>query len=290
MAACPRCARTAAVAGPRCLYCGEPLGAAALPESAPPPSVAPPARTLVVLDLGGALAAALAQTLGLSPFEATRRAERGGFHLHRICSPEAAEQERARLAGMGLRAWLLPEAGVRSAASPRLVRGGGEEDGGLVLHLDHETVRVAGGELLLLVQGAIVREYQSVARRRRVRAATVESGHRVHLHPRAPGPPLEIDPGNFEFALGPAVPGPTLLVVAGWVEALRPHVPVDDDFRRLPPALAPEAPAGGALAMVQALRPARESDAPLVLDNLAQFRFYSAWRGEVERLRRTEDR
>jgi len=285
MAACPRCARPAAVAGPRCLYCGEPLGAAAAPEPPPPPAP-PPARTLVVLDLQGAPAAALAEAAGLSLFEAARRAERGGFHLLRIATPEAAEDESARLGGLGLRAWLVPEAEVRAAARPRLVRGGDGADGRLVLHVEEGTVRLAGSDLLLVVQGAIVREYQSVPRRRKVRAATLDGGHRVHLHPKPPGPPLEIDPGNFEFAAGVDGAGPSLLLVAGWMEALRAHVPMDDDFRRLPPALAPETPAGGTLAAVQALRPARGSDAPLILDNLAQFRFYSAWRGLVERRQR----
>jgi hypothetical protein len=285
MAACPRCARPAAVASPRCLYCGEPLGAADLPAPAPPPP--PPPRTLVVLDLQGAPAPALAEAAGLSAFEAARRAERGGFHLHRIVGPEAAEEDRGRLAEMGVRAWLLPEADVRTAASPRVARGGGGEDGRLVLRLGDETRRLAGGDLLLLVQGAIVREYQSVPRRRKVRAASLEGGHRVHLHLRAPGPPIEIDPGNFEFAEGTAAFGPSLLLVAGWVESLRAHVPVDDDFRRLPPALAPETAAGGALAAAQALRAPRGADAPLILDNLAQFRFYSAWRGLVERLRQS---
>jgi hypothetical protein len=284
MAACARCARPVAVAAPRCLYCGEPLGDAAAPEPPPPPAP-PPARTLVVLDLHAAPAAALAEAAGLSLFEAARRAERGGFHLHRIATPEAAQDEHARLGGLGLRAWLLPEAEVRAAATPRLVRGGDGADGRLALHVEDGTLRLAGTDLLLVVQAAIVREYQSVPRRRKVRAATLEGGHRVHLHPRAPGPPLEIDPGNFEFAAELDGAGPSLLLVAGWVESLRAHVPVDDDFRRLPPALAPEAPAAGALAAVQALRPARGADAPLVLDNLAQFRFYSAWRGLVERLR-----
>jgi hypothetical protein len=59
---------------------------------------------------------------------------------------------------------------------------------------------------------------------------------------------------------------------------------VDDAFRRLPPALAPAPPAGGRLA--RAGETPREG-APKeggVLDNLAQFRFYSAWRGAAERL------
>ena len=287
MPACPRCARPAAVAGPRCLYCGGELPApAAAPAAAPPAAPAAPARSLVVLDLQAAPAAGLGEALGLSAFEAARRAERGGYHLYRIVAPDAAERARVRLAGLGLRAWLLPEADVREAARPRLVRGGGWEDGLLVLRLEDETLRIGPRDLLLVVRGAIVREYQGVAKRTKVRAATVEGGHRVHLHRRAGPSPLEIDPGDFEFTPGAGSFGPSLLVVAGWVESLRAHAPLDDGFRRLAPALGPEAATKGALAAVEALRPARGKDAPLVLDNLAQFRFYSAWRGIVERRRR----
>jgi hypothetical protein len=63
----------------------------------------------------------------------------------------------------------------------------------------------------------------------------------------------------------------------------------DDGFRRLPPALAPttEEPDAG-LAGAARPRPRRGRDAlaPVILDNLAQFRFYSAWRGAIERRRR----
>jgi hypothetical protein len=70
--------------------------------------------------------------------------------------------------------------------------------------------------------------------------------------------------------------------IAGWMAALGTTVPVDDGFRRLAPALAPAAPDAGAAARLQdALRGADRTAA--ILDNLAQFRFYSAWRGAVER-------
>jgi hypothetical protein len=66
-------------------------------------------------------------------------------------------------------------------------------------------------------------------------------------------------------------------------------VPTDDHFRRLPPALGAASPeAGGALGAAAGLSGARgrHKDAPQILDNLAQFRRYSAWRGAVERRRR----
>jgi hypothetical protein len=152
--------------------------------------------------------------------------------------------------------------------------------------MEADTLRVAGPELLLIVWGPIVREYQSVPKRQRVRAATLESGHRVHLHLVEGGPPLELDPGDFAFAGGAGSFAPSLLAVSGWVASLRAHAPLDDDFRRLPPALAPEAWSKGALGVVEVLRPSPREGAALVLDNLAQFRFYSAWRAIVERRQR----
>jgi len=287
MPACPRCARPLALAGPRCLYCGTAVPDAVAPAaSAPTPVPDLPERTLVVVDVRAAPAEALAAALGLSRFEAARRAERGGYHLHRIAAAGAAEEEARRLAAAGLGAWLVPEAEARDAARPRPVRGGSWEAGILTLDVDADTLRISGPELLLLVRGPIVREYQSVPKRQRVRAATLEGGHRVHLHLVAEGPPLELDPGDFAFTGGAGQFGPSLLTVLGWVESLRAHAPLDDDFRRLPPALAPEVWSKGALGVVEALRPSRRDGAPLVLNNLAQFRFYSAWRAIVERRRR----
>jgi hypothetical protein len=75
-------------------------------------------------------------------------------------------------------------------------------------------------------------------------------------------------------------------VMSRWIDALASSVEVDDEFRRVPPALgAAEDGAAGAVGAAAALRPPRRRDAPLLLDNLAQFRFYSAWRGLVAKAR-----
>jgi len=291
MAACPRCARPIALPGPRCLYCGSDLSGIAAPPPPPEPTAAAPARALVVLELHAAPPEALAAALGLSPLESTRRAEHGGFHLHRVASPEDADTEARRLATMGLVAWLIPEAEMLTTARPRLVRGGGFAAGALVLEVGGETLRVGSPDLLLVVRGPIVRQYQPGLDLKRLRTATLEDGYRFHLHLTAEGPPLELDPGDFEFAPRVAAYGSSRLVIAGWLDELRARVPLDDDFRRQPPALAPESVSRGALGMVEALRPspARGASERLVLDNVAQFRAHSALRALVERRRRAQD-
>jgi len=57
---------------------------------------------------------------------------------------------------------------------------------------------------------------------------------------------------------------------------------VDDQFRLVPPALAVAERTSSAADVLQARRP---ESATAILDNVAQFRFYSAWRGLVERSR-----
>jgi hypothetical protein len=289
MPSCPRCARPAALAAPRCLYCGAEMPRGDAPAAAlPVPSAADEARTLVVVDLQGAPTPALVAALGLSPVEAARRAERGGFHLLRVARPEAARDEAARLAAAGLRSLLVDEAAAREAARPRRARGGQCPDRVFALQVDGRELEVRPQDLLLVVRGAIQREYQSLpAGRRQVRTATLEPGYRFHLHVHAGGPPLELDPGDFSFTDAQDALAPSQLVLSRWIDALAPAVEVDDHFRRVPPALgaADDGPAG-AVGAAAALAPPRRRDAPLVLDNLAQFRFYSAWRGLVERARR----
>jgi hypothetical protein len=140
-----------------------------------------------------------------------------------------------------------------------------------------------------VVQGPIAREYQAADRRRRVDTARLDEGYRVHLHPReAAGPerPVEIDAATFEF--GPALKGSGRIELDLWVEEIRGLAPCDAGFRRLPPALGPAEPEPkGAVAAAGSLGLASRGEGkgarPLVLDNVAQFRFYSGWRAAVQR-------
>ena len=71
-----------------------------------------------------------------------------------------------------------------------------------------------------------------------------------------------------------------------WVDLLARGRPRDQGFRHLPPALGPaEDPPEDVSRAVRALAATGAGAAKdaLLLDNVAQFRFYSAWRGTLER-------
>ena len=79
-----------------------------------------------------------------------------------------------------------------------------------------------------------------------------------------------------------------LLQLAAWIDEVALGVPVDDGFRRLPPAFGPARPQASVAAVLGGRTPGgptRPTDR-VVLDNLGQFHLYSGWRGAVERLRR----
>jgi hypothetical protein len=278
------------MARPLCLYCGAALPQTALPAEAreATPKGEGEARALVILDLDGADAGRLAATLDLAPFEAAQRVRRGGLDLWRSLPAAEADAEAGRLAAAGVKVTTIPESGVRQASRPPVAIGGRIERGALLARCAGGTVRIEGAGVLLIVQGEITREYGAVAEARRARTATLDPGCRIHAHLRESPTPLEMDPGNFDFGdhlLGRS----SLLTLLDWLASVAPEAPVDHGFRRQTPALAPaEAELSGPAAAARLLsRPARPSrtEAPSILDNLAQFRFYSAWRGAAERRR-----
>lgn len=305
MADCPACRRPMARARATCVYCGAPLPVRAGeavggpgPPSAPSPAETA-ARLLVILDLGTATEEGVASALGLSLFEAGQRRKRGGLQLHRIAEEGRAREEAAALRAAGLEVVLVPEDEARTP--PLHALGGGPGGGGLRLRGREGDLFVSRDDLRLVVRGPIAREYQPSLRIRSLRTASLDGGYRIHLHRRADPRPVELDPGNFEF--GFTVTGSSLLELLGWLGALAPRVPVDDEFRRLPPELSPAiAPTFGVMAATAGLaRPDRgphdartraaiggsgADEPPAVLDNVAQFRFYSGWRASVERRRR----
>jgi len=284
---CAACGRPVAAARPTCLYCGAPLALASQPAGATPEgaTTAPVERVLLVLDLAGIDAAALTGALGLPAFEAGQWVRRGGFRLHRIAERADASREAARLADAGIRVRRLAEAEVRAAAQPLVALAGAWRVDALEVRTPEGRAGLGPGQVLIVVKGPIVRERQAAAgESRRLRSAAPEGGLRIHLHRRSEVRPLELDPEAFAF--GPGAGGSALLQLCAWAEELGRGRPADDAFRYLAPALAPSQPVpGGAAAAASALaaQARRRGSKPLLLDNVQQFRFYSAWRASLER-------
>jgi hypothetical protein len=131
---------------------------------------------------------------------------------------------------------------------------------------------------MLVVRGPIARGYAPPPSVRRGGTATLEPGYRFHLHRVHDPRPLELDPAAFDFGVT-SLTESSLLLLSAWVDKLAAGAPADDRFRREPPALAPSsAETEGFAATLGRPAPRRKDGAVLVLDNLEQFRFYSAWR------------
>ena len=282
------------MARPACLYCGAALPAEAVAEAAAsaaaleagptPPDEGPP-RMLVLVDSSSADPGTLAAARELSAYEAALRHRRGGYSLEGVLGQAEAEPEAARLRAAGLGVFLVPES--RARAEPWLAIAGTRQDGGdLSLRGAGGSRQVSRPDLLLVVRGPIVREYQAPLAPRKVQTARLADGYRFHLHLRSSPQVLELDPGDFDFGTRATAFSSSLLEMNDWLAALVEGVVVDDAFRYSTPALGPGTEPAGPLAATRALsRSAKGNDKSqaAVHDNLRQFRFYSGWRGEVER-------
>ena len=289
MANCPACGRAVALSRAHCLYCGAPLGSAAAAQpaaAAEPAAPEPRARVLVLLDLSRSEPLTLAPALAVSRYDAGLLARRGGIHLVRAATAAEAEAEAERLRSLGTQPVLVPEAEVRAQPVPCLK--GEREGAGLRLRSAQGSVTLAPGDVFLVVSGPIRREHQARAERRKFSTAGLDEGFRVQLHRRAPSPPLEIDALNFEVGFAPR--GSVRLELESWLGAATQGARRDTGFARLPPVLGPAEPepGGGLLSAASSLAASARSEADeraLVLDNLAQFRFYSGCLAAVERRR-----
>lgn len=281
---------------PACLYCGKPLPAELVAKAAKTASeavraldapaagadAAVPERTLLILDLRERLADAreLARVLGVSAFEAEQRARRGGYQLLRLTAPAEASAQAALIAAAGVPVRSLSEADLKSP--PLEVIGGRLEPGRLNGRAHDARFEWGCDDLLIVVRGPIQRQLTaSVAGLKRIKTATPSEGYRLHLHRVSDPRPLEIDPDAFEFSGDAGAASSSMLRLQAWLEGFEPKPLVDDGFRLLPPALAP-AVVNDATARALGRAPEDKKNNPL-LDNLAQFRFYSAWRAAIER-------
>ncbi len=304
---CPACQRPVAVARARCVYCGAPLPSETMEEASLAARRVLEARSLVgleeaaagprhergkrnylILDTQAASPEVIAESCVVSIWEA--RLWRAGprYRLMRVI--EASVPGQAQSAGPHL--FSLPEAVVEPLRNPIPVESiKALVDPSPCALRDHEDEPPRRKELrrddvALIISGAIKREKVREPSPKKARAdGRMEEILLVHVHLRSEGRPWEIAPRRTAFE-GPGLASAhmrTLTLLRRFAETGR-H---DEGFRNLVPALSVGTPDGGPLGLASSSKRGGKEPKVVILDNLAQFREYSAWRGAVER-RRTE--
>jgi len=139
-------------------------------------------------------------------------------------------------------------------------------------------------EIVLVVSAPIKRERQKEQRSRIRQDTRMEDAWLVHLHQRQEARPWEIDPRRTGYE-GPGLASAHMRTLE-LVRRLSTQAGFDDTFRNVVPALSPgEGPSSELTGLQGGTAKARDQEPKtVVLDNVAQFREYSAWRGAIERM------
>jgi hypothetical protein len=284
---CPACARPIAVSGRRCLYCGATLPEPLAPvEGADAPADSQERMFLVVDETTDAAMQAGAR--GLTTARAAALPRKARYRLVGVLARDELAIEMSRLAAAGVTAHALPAAAVGAAVQPLEVVGGDAESGVFSVGGNRDAERVAPEDVLLLVWGPIRREAQSrldlsLRSLKRPMSSSIADGELFHVHARSRRQPLEIDPQGFAFTTVPSAPESSLLRVRRGLEALAAGASIDRGFQHEPPALGISNRVPGTLDGLSTRSSGAGDAKPTALDNVAQFRFYSAWRGALAR-------
>jgi hypothetical protein len=289
---CPVCQRPIAVAGRRCIYCGTDLPEPIPEQPRPETASTLPDRLLLVVDVSGD-AQAVATALGRRSEEMEARGRRRRYLLYRILPVAEARAEAARLAALRVSAIALSESAVRAASEPLIAIGGDPANGMFSLDSRSEPLRVVADDVLLVIWGPIRREplseeTRSMRELRRAPAPRVAESDLCHVHTKLSSRPIEVDADAFAFSQAHGAIESTLLRLRRAIASLAASVEIDDGFRWEAPALGVSSSIErSSLADALSTRASRagERKPATFLDNVAQFRFYSAWRGTLARQR-----
>lgn len=248
-------------------------------------------RRYLVIDTAATPLEALAEACSISVWEARQWQASSRYRLLKVSTESPGGPLEASLKDRRLVFFALPEPMVSALRRPTMVES---------IDLSVEPIRCAlradpesaptrrecpEDEVALIVSATIRRE--KVKEKTSLKAhpdTRLEDAFLVHLHLKNEEQPWEIDPRRTAYegvSLASAHMNTRELV-----RRLSSRAPHDDAFKNVVPALSPgEDPATG----LQVLKKSRGRDdqkqKPVVLDNVSQFREYSAWRGAVEKER-----
>lgn len=303
---CPACARPIAMARSQCVYCGAALSSEALAAAASAAqrvlrskSLAnleaaaqgvdrdQPQRNYVVLDTASASVDIIAESCRVSIWQARQWQAASRYRLVKVSS-DPDDPDVAHLKESGLRPIVVSEVAVARLRHPLAVDSidVSSRPPRWALRDDPEaepTWRTLDEKNLGLVVSAPIRRerVQDSTTPQNRRVVRLEDAWLVHLYIRGEERPWEIDPlrTGFEgFSLASAH-----MATLDLVRRLSALAPYDDAFKNIVPALAPGLDSLEDVAGLKrsSTKTGKEPKA-VALDNVIQFREYSAWRGAVE--------
>jgi hypothetical protein len=249
-------------------------------------------RRYVVIDTSAVTAEAVAAACSVSIWEARQWRAAAGFRLVKVSAePMDGPLERG-LRDQGVSFFVIPEDRVARSRIPVPLES--IDFSRIPAHCslrpdpDTEPVRrdLPESDLALIVSASIKRErVKEQTSPKKSADARLEDAWVVHLHLKGEARPWEVDPRRTSYAgVGLAS---AHMNTQELVRRLSATVSHDETFKNMVPALSPGVdPVGDLVALKTATRTAAKQPMRVVLDNLAQFREYSAWRGAIEEARR----
>lgn len=294
-----------------CLYCGAALSTETLEEAtlaarrvlqtkslahleaaAKGQGHSPPPRRYLVMDTSAVSVEILAEACSVSAWEARQWQTGSRYRLVRVSAEPEDGPLEAALRSRGLNLLVVPEETVARSRNPILLESIDISATPVQCTLrDGADGPSSRRELLeqdvaLIVSASIRRERVRDETSLRTRPPTrLEDAWLVHLHLRSEARPWEIDPRRTGYkGAGLASAHMRTVELVRRLSAAAPH---DEAFKNIVPALSPGVVDSAEAIGLKATRPPTGKEPkPVVLDNLAQFREYSAWRGAIEIARR----
>lgn len=247
-------------------------------------------RRYLILDTKDVSVESVASACLASTWEARQWQSASRYRLLKVTSETAAPIESA-LREHRLPFFALSEEVVGAARNPLLLEAVDSTSALLKVTFRAEaggqsqTREIRNEDIAILLSAPIRREKVKEATSRHAQADTrLEDAWLMHLHLKDDPRPFELDPRRVAFQGG----GSTSAYMRS-LELLRRlavHVPHDEAFKNTVPALSPGTDPLIELASLKTPQKSGAKEAKLVvLDNVAQFREYSAWRGTVEKAR-----
>ena len=285
-----------------CMYCGAPLDVNVVAEAATAAQRVLEAKSLLhleattqnrslaaerwyrIVETRSARAESLAAAFGVSLWDARQWQATSFYRLIGVNADSDPGRSGAPLEIEGVRIHHVSERRVAARRRPVAVESIDAEALSFSLREDSAAPAVwqqlRRENLALIVTGPIQREkIREQASPKKAADSRREESWLVHLHLRDDERPWEIDPGRTAFE-GPGFASANMRT-RDLVQKLSVSAPCDDAFKTTVPALSP-----GEDPIADLRRPKGEGKGEkegrlLVLDNVTQFREYSAWRSTL---------